>query len=31
MQRFLIAKAPQVLATVGTALITIARIVVIWM
>jgi hypothetical protein len=31
MQRFFLSKAPQVLATVGTALITVARIVVIWM
>jgi hypothetical protein len=31
MQRFLISKAPQVLASVGVALITVARLVVIWM
>jgi len=31
MQKLLISKAPQVLATVGTALVTIARLVIIWM
>jgi hypothetical protein len=31
MQRFLISKAPQVLATVGVALVTAARILVIWL
>jgi len=31
MQRFLISKAPQVLATIGVTLVTAARILVIWL